>query len=114
MIQRQTKGMLTQTCDLVQEQETQGDFYESVKTILSVDSSIPCRIIKIGQRGTDAGDIVGQQEVMTDEYTLIVPYDTALDVNYKVECEGLTYNVVRIVTDLTDRVFRQAVITRQR
>lgn len=113
-IQRAGAGFLTQRCKIEAETETRGDMGEPVIAWAMVADDVPCRVIKAGQFSTDAVQLVGQRETLPEMYRIALPPDTELDVDQRITVDGVTYNVVRLETALTDAVFRHALITLRR
>lgn len=80
----------------------------------SAGAVVQARLIS-GQRSfTSATVTPGMQESMKDEYRLCVPVGTEIGVDYRVEVDGVEWDVIRIVDGLTDRNEIQAVLTRRR
>lgn len=112
MIARITGGFLTETCTIEQEGDTTGEFGEPTHDWRIVAASVACRLITNPQRGSADGTAAGA-ETLLHEYRLIVPVGTTLEADMRVTVGGLTYNVVRIETALTDRPFRSAILYRR-
>lgn len=112
-IQRTGAGFLTQRCKIEAETETRGDMGEPLHVWAMVADDVPCRVIQAGQFNAAAVQVVGSQETLPEMYRLALPPETPLDVDQRVTVDGVTYNVVRMETALTDEVFRHALIVRR-
>lgn len=113
MLRRVTAGFLTETCTLDREAATRGRYGEPTHDREVIGTDVPCRLILVGQRyGSGVAEAAGA-ETMRDEYRLIVGRDVALAPDLRVTVNGLTYDVVRIETALTDAAFHAAVLARR-
>lgn len=109
-----TAQYLKDTCTIQSLVNNRGQYGEVIADGWStVASGVACRIIT--ERDTrKAGELVGGQEALVDTYKIIVPVGTALAANQRIVCNGLTYDVVNLITGRTDETDEQAVIVRAR
>lgn len=76
-----------------------------------IASGVPCRIIDAESETEE----IGKQHSITEEYMLIVPVGTDLGVGYTVTVDdGNVYQILEIMTRLSEAVDAQARITRER
>ncbi len=76
-----------------------------------VATDVDCRIID----GASETEEIGDQHAILERYRLIVPVDTELGVGYTVLVDdGSIYNILDIVTRLSESVDAQAMMTRER
>lgn len=114
MIRRCTARFLTQTCTVERQKATPTDALGDRSHIWEiVAQNVPCRLIMAGQRTGSAVVERAMQEQMRDEYRLIVARTVALDVDMRVTVAGVTFDVVRIDTALTDEAFHSAILNRR-
>jgi len=101
---------LTQTATLYRE-VTALDVYGSPEHVLENAGAVACRVIRAGNAGSGgAVESVGERERIVQEYRLILPYGTVLDVDYLAEVDGVRYRVVRVREGMTDAADVQAVV----
>ncbi|MBK9751814.1 MAG: head-tail adaptor protein [Chloroflexi bacterium] len=110
MMQRVAAGFFTDTCLLEREVSTTGEYGEPVHAWEVTASDVPCRIIMVGQRYGGGVAEAGAAETMKREYRLVVAATVSLAVDMRVTVGGVTYDITRIETQLTDEVFQQCVI----
>ena len=75
-------------------------------------SNEPCRLIQAGRWAATSGQ-TGGAETLLFEYRLIVKADVALAIDQRVTVNGLTYDVVRVEAELTDKAFNSALLHRR-
>lgn len=110
-----TARFLTETCDIEKLANARDKYGNKVPNQWeTVSSDVACRIITAGTRNQSSSMDVGSQEALVETYRLIVPAGTALDVDYRVTCNGIVYQVVNVLTSRTDETDRQAILTRVR
>jgi hypothetical protein len=108
-------SLMTDTCTIDVQAEATGDMGEVLYdqyTVVATD--VKCRVITVGQRfGTSIVDL-GNRETLVEMYRLVCPYDTALAVDQRItlDSDGSQWQVVTLLTERTDSVDAQAVITR--
>ena len=104
---------LKDTAKIEVQQSSKGTMNEPLDAWTIVTASVACRVI--GAEQSDAA-FVGSQETIADMYRLVVPAGTALAANQRVTVTstGYVYQVVGFINDLTDELFRTAVILRRR
>lgn len=105
---------LTDTCTIERETPVTDEFGSVGRAREVTGAAVACRVIKAGSSNSGAGGMDAGAETMEDTYRLIVPYTTTLDIDYIVTVGGLLFSVVRLETDLTDKGFKSALITRRR
>jgi head-tail adaptor len=105
---------LKETCNIEKQSDTLDETGSPIQTWDTVASNVPCRVITAGQSSSSAAAIVGSAESMTDLYKIVLPANTSIDINCRITVNGETFNIVRLETALTDEVYTQAIITRQR
>lgn len=81
-----------------------------------VSAAVPGRKIRASQADMASAGLVGEQETMKDTYKLIATQGTAFAVDQHVKFDGDTqeYDVIGVVSELTDDLFESAIITRRR
>lgn len=102
------------SCTIEAEDTGTDQYGASTHTWVTVAENVPCRIIRAGQNTSGEAGMQGRQEVMEDRYRLSVPVDTALAIDQRVTVNGVTYDVVNIISAWSDAVDAQAIITRSR
>jgi hypothetical protein len=114
-IRRTVTQYLIERCLIEQEQGGTGELGQETSVWVSVAADLPCRVISATRStNTSAIDQAGAQETLREDYRLIVPAGSALDVNQRVTVNGAVYQVIRVETALTDEVYRSAVMVRRR
>lgn len=79
------------------------------KVMQPVGGSIKCRLIMKSARSNQA-DMLGGQEILAGEYELILPHNQDIAVDYRVTIGGVTYEVQRIIENMTDSVFKKVAL----
>lgn len=110
MMQRVAGTFFTDTCLLERETSTTGEYGEPIHAWEVTASDVPCRIILVGQRYGGGVVEAGAAETMKREYRLEVASTVSLAVDMRVTIDGVTYDITRIETQLTDEVFQQCVM----
>lgn len=113
-IRSQINRWLTETATVQKLDSVRGEYGELIQDYVTVQTSVPCRIITAGSNNTDTMEVNGNQEMMLDQYKIILPYDAELDVDYRVTVGADIYRVVSILDDRTDGVDVQALIVGER
>jgi len=103
---------LTGLALIERETASTGQFGEATHAWQVVGVDVPCRVIMAGSSNSSAAGLVGDREMIREVYKLVVGYDVALAVDYRVTVNGVRYLVVQLVDDLTDKVMRTAVVVR--
>lgn len=102
---------LNQTCMITVDSISTDSYGAETHTTQVAAASVSCRLIRATP--SDAA-IVGNQETMADTYRLIVREGTALAVDQRVTVDNITYNVIGLVTGLTDNLYESAIVRRYR
>lgn len=80
-----------------------------------VATNVPCRVIMngSGSNSSESG-LSGMAESLTETYKIELATTQTVDIDYKITVSGVTYDVIRIETALTDDVFVQVTAIRRR
>lgn len=113
-IKTSVNRFLKDSATITQDVITLDQYNGQVHTPQVVGVSVPCRIIMLDRSNVSRAGLVGEQESMRDMYRIVVKQGTNLAVDQQIQVNGLTYNVVNILSELTDEVFESAIVTRQR
>jgi hypothetical protein len=113
-IRARANVFLKELCTIKRENRGQGAMGEALGGDENVAENVRCRMIKAGQFNDEAAMLAGNKDALQDMYRLSVPYGTDLKTNYRVTLNDLTYDVVRLETELTDEVFHHAIVARRR
>jgi hypothetical protein len=111
--------MLNETCLIEQNVPTYADSGAVTETWVSVASNVPCRVIRVGGVGQSAG-VIAQQETLKDVYRVVVPakdattYTWDLKADQRITVDGAAYSVIGIEDALTDDLYRQAIVAKER
>lgn len=112
------ESLMTDTCTIEARRATVGEHGEPTEEFEVIETAVPCRVITLGSRFKEAQDnpATMARETQTDAYRLVVPHDTALDVDQRVTLasSGEVYDVADLLVGRTDEVDRQAIIARVR
>ena len=109
------ESLMTDTCKIEVGADSVGEMGEVLQDqYTTVASGVTCRVISLGNRYSESARTIGEREVITEAYRLIVPYGTALDVNQRITLtsDSSVYQVVDLNTERTDRTDRQAIMVR--
>lgn len=114
-IRKAKNQTLTQEALIEAETTTVDQYGAPTHTWETVADCVPCRVIYAGgQPGNESMSEIGNQEMLTEQYRIICPYGTALSVDQRVTVDGIVYDVVGLVTDLTQQTDTQAIMVRGR
>ena len=112
-IRRNVRKTLKQRCTIAVEAETVNAYGHPTHDLLTLYDNVPCRVIAVGRNFGNAGDIVGDQETLSETYRLITEHDTPLGVDMVVTVGGADYDVINVWRKQTDATDQQAVIVRR-
>lgn len=107
-----TKQWLTQQATLEAETTAQDEFGYPTHAWDVVANGVACRLIAVPTNRTGEMSRIGDQETMSETYRLICDPDAPLASDQRVTIDGTTYDVVSIITDLTDKLYTEALVTR--
>lgn len=114
-MRRVAAGFMTATCTI--ERVTGGltEIGTPNTGLTVVASNVPCRVIMSGS-GSNSSEsgLQGMAETLTETYKIELATTQTVDIDYKITVDGITYDVIRIETALTDDVFTQVTATRRR
>lgn len=114
-VRKNVNEMLTETCTLERETAAVGRMGEPLHDQQTVQTSLPCRVIRAGRRSDLQTMPVGGQEAMVEMYRLICPVGTAFTKDDRVTMtDGRMFQVVSVEDGLSDEAFAAAIITRVR
>ena len=113
MIRADVARTLDRRCTIYREAAGVDGFGYPAHDLVEVAVDVPCRLIRAGVLQREAGDVVGDQEVMVERYRLICPHDTSLGVDMVVDIDGTRFDVTAIWTRQTDATDAQAIIARR-
>lgn len=102
---------LNQSASISVDEITIDEIGGQVSTSMSVATGVRCRVMR--PTAADMRKLVGMQEVITEIYKIAFEQGTALGTNQRVTVDGVTYNIVSIVTHRTDDLDEQAIVVRQ-
>lgn len=105
---------LKDTCTITYQKPITDKYGAQTKQPVMVAQDVPCRVIEAGGQRGSAIEQAANQETLVEEYRLAVPIDTALDVDQEVAVGSAVYQIVRLDTSMTDKVFRHAIMVRRR
>ena len=112
------ESLMTDTCVLEARSASVGEYGEPTEEFVVVDASVPCRVITLGARFKEAAPAPAPlaRESLVDAFRLVVPHDTALDIDQRVTVtsSGDVYDIVSLIAGRTDETDRQAIIVRAR
>lgn len=103
---------LTDRCTIEQAVTAADAYGGSAQTWTIVRADVPCRVITEGTRA-GATAPTGDRDSLRQSYRLVVGPDVQLGIDQRVTHEGIVYDVVAVQANLTDEVFRSAVIVRR-
>ena len=112
-LRRQVARTLKDRCDIYVEAEGVNEYGHPTHVLLPAYVNIPCRLISTGRNFNNMGEVVGEQEVLTESYRLITPYDVPLGVDMVVDVDGIRFDVTNVWLRQTDATDQQAVIKRR-
>jgi hypothetical protein len=110
---RAERVFLTARC-IIQSQNAPTAPIQGPPVWTTLDTDVPCRAIQQEKPAQPEAMLLAGQEVIPEYYILELPHDQHIDVNFRAIVDGVTYSVTRIEAALTDKVFKQVVITRRR
>lgn len=106
---------LTDTCTIEVQADTVDEYgLAQPGSLTTVASDVACRVIDLGTRYSELAALVADQETIKDTYRLVCPAGTALAKDQVITMSnGDVYQVVDLITERTDGVDAQAIITRR-
>lgn len=105
---------LTSKCTLQRKTISSSGPWQQSPAYTTIAEDVPCRVTMQQQLSENDADTLSGQEVLPEYYVLTIPYDQIIDVDYRVIYESQAYEITAIEAELTDRAFRQVIITRKR
>ena len=109
-IRRLKRRTLIERCDIQRETDVETALGHERQWV-DVAADIPCRLIRASRGMTG---LVEGQEIQTEQYRLILPYDTVLTVNNRVIVDGVSYDVQDVRDNLTQNTDVQVTVVRIR
>lgn len=110
---RAATAFLTERCTIEALQPQSGAV--NTKPIWTVVvSDVPCRLTQLGQGDRPSVEMLSGQETLAEYYNLSIPYNRNISSDYRVQLNGIIYEIVRVESALTDSAFTQLIITRRR
>ncbi len=104
---------LTERCTIERESKTTGTYGEQTRVWTLIAQAVPCRLV-IARRSELSGvETVIDGETMASFYRIALPHNTTLSPDDRITVNGAVYGVVRIESELTDRVFLSAILARR-
>jgi hypothetical protein len=101
---------LTESCTVLRPAPTVDDAGYTSDNFGTAVTGVACRLIPLNRR--DRQDVKATQEIGRTYYRLVMPYDTDVRDGDRVALGTVTYEVLQIDGDRTDRVDKQATIAR--
>jgi hypothetical protein len=112
---RQLERTLTDTCRIEKEGDTTGTMGEPQHSWEIVQEDVPCRVIRVGGSRPGRTEGVSDRESMVEEFRLILPFGTEIDLDYRVVlADGQVFMVISIVDQWTDAADVQVIMVRER
>lgn len=110
-LRKTTRQYLTETATVERESELRGEYGERVHEWVQVASGVQCRVIT-----TSRGDLqtLANQEVMIDQYKIILASGTEVGVDYRIIVGGHAYRVTSVMDDRTDELDINVIAYRER
>ena len=113
LITRKAALWFNETCNIVTDTINIGSMGNQVVTEVPYKLNVPCRRTRAGSAARASAGLVAEQTTFTSMYVLSVPIETGISINQKVVIDGLKYNVLATLEELTDKVFEEVLIGRQ-
>jgi hypothetical protein len=107
----QAARFLTDSCDIERNFSGKDRFGAVTDGWSLIGSSVVCRVIEPGTTIGSTIIVAADQVATVDEYRLALPKDTDIDEDDRVTVGAVTYQVVRLMTELTDEFFETVVIS---
>ncbi|MCK6578113.1 MAG: hypothetical protein L6Q98_08430 [Anaerolineae bacterium] len=112
-VRHRLEQYLNDTCTIEQATTAADQYGSSVQTWSTTAEDTPCRIIRDASQ-SGATQQIGSREALRQQYRLIVIIDVNLDVDCRVtDSSGNVYDVVEIEVNLTDSMYKSAIIARR-
>lgn len=105
---------LQETATIQKPTEVRGVFGERIEGYQTVATNVPCRIIDTTSMGSNSKELVSNQEILIDRYTVVLPSETLIDVDYLVIVGDKTYRIININDNRTNKLDVQATAERER
>lgn len=105
---RMLAELLMDQCQISVQSTVVGTMRTQSKMYNPVQSTV-CRMLPI-QRTTSDVVVGGGQESLEQQYKVILPHGTTIDLNYRIAVNGVNYNVVRIDDARTDALDVQVIV----
>lgn len=102
---------LTDSCDIQRNFAGKDRFGAPTVGWSTIASAVACRVIEPESRMSGMVMVTADQVATVDEYRLILPKAQDIDEGDRVSVGGITYQVVRLMTELTDEFFETVVIS---
>ncbi|GEM_PF-1077672 len=112
-LRRIGRRFLTERCVIEREMHTVGAYGDAIRAWALIASDVACRVITARRSDLSGVALINGRETLQSTYRLTLPHDTELGVDDRVTINNTIYHVVRVETDLTDRVFVSAILARR-
>lgn len=119
-LQTTASQWLNETCTIEVQDFITNEIKSQVKAWIVVADDVPCRVIQATSRSSSSeAALVGKQESLAELYRIALPpkgsatYTWDLTVNQRITVNGHAYHVIAVEQELTDNVFRSALVTRE-
>lgn len=109
-IRAQVEGKLTESCTILRAAPTVDDAGYIAEDFGTAATGVACRLIPLNRR--DRQNIRATQEIGRSYYRLVMPYDADVRDGDRVALGTVTYEVLQIDGDRTDRADKQVMIAR--
>lgn len=110
-LRKQAATTLTDTCTIKRKTTTMGEFLSPQAGYQQIATGVQCRVIGVGTLTNSTVGLTASQESLMESYRLVVPVGTDLQADDMVIINDLAYSVVRLLDNLSDQFFAQALIT---
>jgi len=104
-LRNQVTNFLTDTCTIKSKSSGRSASYAPDNLYAVVASGVSCRVITGGQGSTTNAELLGERQIVGQQYEILLPYGQAVKAGYIIETGSEVYNVVTIETQLTDKAY---------
>lgn len=113
-LRRVVNQWLDETATIERQTESRGEYGEQVHDWETVATGVQCRVINAGTSNAGNNVQIANQEMLLDNYRVILPFSTVVDVDYRITVGARVYDVLSITDDRTDATDVQAIVSRVR
>lgn len=104
-IRSTVEAYLVDTCEIESQVYTTGSMGQAMQAWETVASGVRCRVIRAGRQSDGDAEVQVGRETIEQAVRIILPYGTAMAVDYRIVVSGASYQVAGIENTLSQSAY---------